>query len=80
MGVNKQPFYHACYLSGKKEDILKALSGIRTVLKDSIEYNNNELLFTATSDVSSIVNKKLSRIAEIETECNAEPGDPSDLL
>jgi hypothetical protein len=50
------------------------------VLKDSIEYYNNELLFTATSDVSSIANRKLAIIAKIETECSAEPGDPSDLI
>ena len=79
--MSKQPFYHCGEgLVGDRDEIIKAIKSIKTVLKDSIELFNGELLFTATSDVSNIANIKIKEIATIEQDIFADPGDPADLL
>ena len=77
--MNKQPFYHCGHFTGKKLDIEKIVKSTQTVLKDTVEYYDNELLFTATSNVSYIINKKLAKIGIIG-DVEAEPGDPCDLM
>ena len=80
--MNKQPFYHAAELKGNKKAIIKVIGSIKTVIKDTIEYYNNELLFTATSDVSNFANNQLQDIPGISimVPVGAEPGDPADLI
>lgn len=84
--MNKQPFYHVRYLdldaTSANEKIIKdSVCKIPTVLKDSFEYYSDELLFTATSDVSVQVTTKLeSKGVVFKHSISAEPGDPADLM
>lgn len=83
--MNHQPFYHQAELRGDEKVISKAekaIQKIRTVLKDTVECFNEELLFTATMDVSSLANDALEKIPglTILKPVDAEAGDPADLL
>jgi len=80
--MNKQPFYHAGHLRGDSKTIIKMVKTIKTVLKSSVEYVNDELLFTATSDVGAETLEALKKIpgTVIESEFYVEPGDPADLM
>jgi hypothetical protein len=80
--MNKQPFYHGGYdIKGDGKAIVKAIKSIKTVLKGTVEFYNEELLFTATSDVSEEANEKLRAIPGVaNVRIEAEPGDPADLM
>jgi hypothetical protein len=81
--MNVQPFYHCAeQVKGDKRAIIKAIKSIKTVLKDTVDLFNGELLFTATSDVSNEANEKLKALPGVTMgdEIDAEAGDPADLL
>lgn len=84
---NKQPFYHCAQYENvskvEQEEIVDKISRIRSVLRDTVEADNDELLFTATSDVSSRaaeVVKKIIGDRLIGGDIDVEAGDPADLM
>lgn len=73
MSMNLQPFYCSCEVDGLSSKQLESVIEIQGVLKDSIEYYNSELLFTATREISEV------EIGfNVTVECVA--GDPCDLF
>lgn len=84
--MNKQPFYHQCEVVGDPSAICGAMRRIKSVIKSSVEYGCDELLFTATTDVCSEANHRLMTlrseglVEKIKYPVNAEPGDPCDLM
>lgn len=87
--MNKQPFYHDAQFKTKLRDqnvnsMLEAVMRIRGVLKGSVEFSvgNDQLLFTATSDVTARATEVLRKIAgsDMIGDVECEPGDPADLM
>lgn len=81
--MNKQPYYHCGQeVIGDEKLIVKAVKKIPTVIKTSVELFNGELLFTATSDISTEANKVLKRLpgVRVVVPIDAEPGSPEDLM
>jgi hypothetical protein len=89
-GMNKQPYYHDAHFSNKLSDndashIVDSVKRMRTVIKDTVEFSigNDELLFTATSDVTrraGEVIRSCSGGSALVGEVECEPGDPADLM
>lgn len=84
--MNKQPFYHSGYIDSDKteatEDQIKtAIIKIPKVLRNTYEFYCDELLFTATSDVSVGATAECRAIGVVFiTPIDSEPGDPCDLI
>lgn len=78
---NKQPFYHQATLETNAE-ILRAIKRIKTVIKSSVEIFEDELTFTATSNVSYEANEILKKFKHVKLlhPVEAEAGDPADLM
>ncbi len=82
---NKQPFYHCAQYTNvskvEQEEIISKISKIRTVLKETVNVDGDEITFTATTDVSSRGNDVIKKIiGDRLILIDAEPGDPADLM
>lgn len=79
--MNKQPYYHGGEVDGDPGGIIEAVKSVEAVIEDTVAFVNNELLFTATRDVSQTVERKLQDLGyALLTPIDAEPGDPNDLM